>query len=192
MDGIEELVGVPGGGERSGLRLAVADDTGDQQVRVVECGAVGMGEGVAQFAALVDGTGRLRCDVAGHAAGEGELSEQQLHARLVPADVGVRLRVTALQPGVGEDGRTAVPGTPDTQRVGAARGDHAVEVGVHEVEPRRGAPVTEEPGFDVLGDEWAGQQRIGHQVDLADGQIVGGAPVRVERGDLFVGRAGRR
>lgn len=57
MHGIEELVGVPRTGERSGLRLAVTDDAGDQQVRVVECGAVCVGQGVAQFAALVDGAG---------------------------------------------------------------------------------------------------------------------------------------
>jgi hypothetical protein len=39
VDGIEELVGVPTGGERAGLGFAVADDDGDDEVRVVECGA---------------------------------------------------------------------------------------------------------------------------------------------------------
>ncbi|CAM5598775.1 hypothetical protein SCYAM73S_07694 [Streptomyces cyaneofuscatus] len=79
MDGVEELVGVPGRGERPSLRLAVADHAGDEEVRVVEGGAVGVGEGVAEFAALVDGAGGLRGDVAGHAAGEGELLEQPSH-----------------------------------------------------------------------------------------------------------------
>ena len=39
---VDELVRVPAGGERPGLRLAVADDAGDEQVRVVEGRAVGV------------------------------------------------------------------------------------------------------------------------------------------------------
>ena len=41
---VEELVAVPAGGERPGLRLAVADDAGDDQVRVVERGPVGVAQ----------------------------------------------------------------------------------------------------------------------------------------------------
>ena len=36
VDGIEELVRVPTGGQRPGFRLAVADDAGDEQIGVVE------------------------------------------------------------------------------------------------------------------------------------------------------------
>ena len=42
VPGIEELVGVPGGGQRPGLGLPVAHHAGDQQIRVVEGGAVGV------------------------------------------------------------------------------------------------------------------------------------------------------
>ena len=51
---VEELVAVPAGGERPGFRFAVADDAGDDQVRVVERGPVGVAQGVAEFAAFVD------------------------------------------------------------------------------------------------------------------------------------------
>ena len=54
---VEELVGVPAGGERSGLGLAVADDAADEEVGVVECGAVGVDERVAELASLVDRPG---------------------------------------------------------------------------------------------------------------------------------------
>ena len=131
---VEELVGVPGGGERSGLGLAVADHAGDQQLRVVERGAVGVREGVAELSALVDGAGRLRCDMAGHSAGERELPEEPLHAGRVPADVRVRLRVAALQPGVGEHGGTSVARTPDAQGGQVAGLDDPVEMGVDQVE----------------------------------------------------------
>ncbi len=135
VDGVEELVGVPGAGERAGLRLAVADHAGDQQARVVEGGAVGVGEGVAEFAALVDRAGDLRGDVAGHAAGERELPHQQLHARRVPGRVRVLLGVAALQPGVGQHGGPAVARAPDAQGVQTAVLDDAVEVCVDQVQP---------------------------------------------------------
>lgn len=80
VDRVEELVGVPGGGERSRLGLAVTDDAGDEEARVVEGGSVGVREGVAEFTALVDRAGRLRGHMARHAAGEGELPEQLRHA----------------------------------------------------------------------------------------------------------------
>lgn len=150
VDRVEELVRMPGRGERSGLRLAVADDAGDQQTGVVEGGSIGVGECVSQLPALVNGPRRLRCHMARHAAGEGELPEQCAHARSVPRDAGVGLGVGALKPGVGEDGGAAVARTPDAQGVEGTLLDHAVQVGVDEVQTGRCAPVAEQPRFDVL------------------------------------------
>ena len=56
---IEELVAVPAGCEGSGLRLAVADDTGDDQVRVVERRPIGVAQGVPKLAPLVNAARRL-------------------------------------------------------------------------------------------------------------------------------------
>ena len=82
--GVEELVAVPAGSQGTGLRLAIADDARDDQIRVVERRAVGVGQGVAELAAFMDGAGSFRRGVAGDAAGEGELREQPLQARLRP------------------------------------------------------------------------------------------------------------
>src|SRR5262249_30807262 len=105
---VEKLVGVPRGSQRAGLGFAVADYAGDYQVRVVERGAVRVGEGVAELAALVDGAGRLGCDVAGHATGEREPGEEPFHPGRVPADRRVHLAVAAFQPGVGDQAGAAV------------------------------------------------------------------------------------
>jgi len=72
---VQELVGMPTRCERSGLGLAVSDDAGDEQVGVVEGGAVGVCEGVAELSALVDRAGRLRRGVARDSARERELPE---------------------------------------------------------------------------------------------------------------------
>jgi hypothetical protein len=42
--GVQELVGVPGRGQGTGLGFTVADDTGDHQVRVVQRCAVRVAE----------------------------------------------------------------------------------------------------------------------------------------------------
>ena len=80
---VQEVDALPRTGERPGLRLAVADDAGDDEVGVVERGAERVHQRVAELAALVDGAGRRHADVARDAAGRRELPEQSLHARTV-------------------------------------------------------------------------------------------------------------
>ena len=83
VDRIEKLVRMPTGGERAGLRFAIADDARDEQVGIIERRPVGVRQRIAQLAAFVNRAGRLRRDVARDAAGEGELLEQPLHPVLV-------------------------------------------------------------------------------------------------------------
>jgi len=48
-----------------------------------------------------------------------------------------------------------------------------VEMHVDKILPRRSPPMASRRGFNVLATERLGQQRIRHQVNLADGQVVG-------------------
>ena len=75
-DRVEQLVGLPCGRQRSRFRLAVADDAGDDQIGIVERRSEGMAERVAQLTALVNRPRSRRRDMAGDAAGKGELLEQ--------------------------------------------------------------------------------------------------------------------
>ena len=178
--GIEELVRVPSGGRRPGLCLTVAHHTGDHQVGIVECGPEGMAQRVAELTALVDGPRGLRAAVTGDAAGEGELAKQPSHALTVARDVGIALAVGAFEPGVGHDGRPPVTWTADEDGAEIQRLDAPAQVGVDEVEPGAGPPVTQQPWLDVLGDEGPPQQRVVHEVDLAGGEVVGSPEVGVE------------
>ena len=49
-----ELIGMPARCLTSSLRLAVADDTGHDQIRIIESGSIGVREGVAELAAFVN------------------------------------------------------------------------------------------------------------------------------------------
>ncbi len=182
--GVDELVRVPARGQRPGLRLAVAHDAQREQVGVVEHRPVGVHERIAQLAALVDRPGRLRRDMRRDAAGVGELAEQPAQALGVRPDLRIDLAVGPLQVGVGDERRAAVPRPGDEHRGQVARADRAVHVRVQQVEARCRAPVAEQPGLDVVDGQRLAQQRVVAQVDLADRDVVGGAPVRVDQPQL--------
>src|SRR4029453_1016919 len=135
--------------------------------------------------ALVDRARRLRRDVAGDAAREGELPEELSQPLLVEPAVRGELRVRPLEVGVGDDARSAVSRPRDVDRTEVAVADRAVQVRVDEVEPRRGAEVPEQPRLHVLRPERLAKQRVFEQVDLANGQVVRGAPVGVEQTKLL-------
>ena len=88
---------MPRRGERPGLRLAVADDAGDDQIGVVERHAVGMREAVAKLAAFVDRAWRFWRDVTADVSRKGELLEELLHPFRVLALVRIDLGVRALE-----------------------------------------------------------------------------------------------
>ncbi len=73
---VQEFVRMPARGQRARLGLAVADDTGNVQMRIVVCGSVSVEERVAELAPLVDRARHLRCDVARDTSRERELAEE--------------------------------------------------------------------------------------------------------------------
>jgi hypothetical protein len=184
---VEELVRVPARRERPGLGLAVADDAGDDELGVVEGGAEGVHQRVAELAALVDRAGHLRRRVAQDPAREGELAEELPQPVLAGADLGVALRPRPLEVRVGDDGGAAVAGAGDVERLEVARADRAVQVRPDQVQPGDGAEVAEQPRLHVVGPERLAQQRVREQVDLPHGEVVGGAPPRVEQPQLLAG-----
>ena len=185
--GVDEFVELPGSCERAGLCFAVADDAGCDEVWVIGHGAEGVGEGVAQLAALVDGTRGLGRNMGGDAAGERELLEELLHAFLVAGDVGVNLLIAAVQPILSDHGVSAVAGAGDIYHIKVIFFDNSVEVSVDKVLTGHGAPVADDLFLDALFGERFLQQRIVKQIKLAGGEIIGRAPICVQRGQLLLG-----
>ena len=67
---VEEFVGMPTRGARTGFGFAIAHDAAGDEIGIIENRAVRVQNGVAEFAAFVNGAGRFRGGVAGNAAGE--------------------------------------------------------------------------------------------------------------------------
>ncbi len=185
-DRAQKDVGQPAGRQRPGFGLAVADHTRDDQIGVVERGAIGVHQRVPEFPALVDRAGHLGGDVARNPAREGKLAEQLRHARLIAAHRGVQLAVGALEPRVRHDRRAAVARAGHEHHVKVAGDDGPVQMCPQQVQARTGSPVAQQARLDVLGPQTAGEQRVGHQVDLAHRQVVRGPPPGVQRGYVGV------
>ena len=85
----------------------------------------------------------------------------------------------------GRDERgAAVAGPGEVDHLLARVADEARGVRVDEGQAGAGAPVAEEAGLDVVREELAAQERVVLEVDLADGQVVVGAPPGVHGGGV--------
>ena len=184
---IEEFVGMPGSGERPGFRLTIADNATGDQVRVVENGPVCMKQRVAELTAFMDGSRRIRRNVAGNAARKRELLEQPAHALAVLRNILVILAVAAFQPGIGHHARAPMTGAGDEDHVEVVQPDHPVHMDVNEVQTWRRPPVTEQARLDVRQAERHLEQRIVEQVNLADRQVIGSAPPGVHALEFVTG-----
>ena len=183
---VQEFVGMPTCRQRPGLGFAVADHAGHDQIGIVEGGTICVREAVAEFAAFMDRTRSLRRDVAWNAAGERELGEEALHALFVAGDVGIHLAVGAFEISVCDQTRPAMAWAGDIDHVQVVLFDHPIQMDVNEIQAWRCSPVTQEPRLDVLLAQRLLEQWIVVEIDLADREVVGGPPVRVQQCLLFV------
>ena len=159
-NGIQKLVGVPGSSQRAGLRLAVTHHAGSDEVGVVHHGAEGVGQRVAQFAPVIDGTGGFGGGGTGDAAGEGELLEELLHALRILADVGIDLTVRAVQVVLSDNSIAAMTGSGDIDHIEIIFDNGSIEMGIDKVLPRTGAPVAHNGALQVLGAQGLPEQGV--------------------------------
>src|SRR5664279_5710568 len=92
-DRVEKLVGLPCGSQGARFRFTVADDAGDNQIGIVECGPESMTERVSQLAAFVNGPRRRRCNMAGNPTRKRELLKQLFQPNFVLADIRINLAI---------------------------------------------------------------------------------------------------
>src|SRR5512135_228537 len=168
---------MPRCGKGAGLGLAVADHAGSNKIGIVKDSPERMGERIPEFSSFIDGPGRLRGSMTRNAAGERELLEELLHALGIPGYVGIKFAVRTFQICVGYHAGTSMTGAADEYDIEVMSLDHAVKVHVDEVEPRCGAPVSQQPGFYVLQLQGLLEQRIVIEIDLSDRKVVCRTPV---------------
>ena len=70
--GIKKFVAMPGGCGRAGLRFSIADDTGNDQVRIIHSCAKGGCQGITQLSAFMNGAWDTGIEVTGKPARPGK------------------------------------------------------------------------------------------------------------------------
>ena len=136
---------MPRGGKGTSLRLAITHHAANEEVRVVECGAVRVGQRIAELATLADRSWCLGRGVTRNAPWKRELPKQPTHPFLVLPYVGVELAIGALEVGVGHDTGTTMARASDIDRIQIPGPDDAVHMRVQEVQTWSSSPVTQQP-----------------------------------------------
>jgi hypothetical protein len=74
---------VPGCRQRPGLCFTIANNTGGDEIGIIEHGAISMRQRIAQLSAFMDRARSIRSGVAWYAAGKGELLEKPAYSGLI-------------------------------------------------------------------------------------------------------------
>src|ERR1700680_261666 len=106
--GIQKFVGMPTGGQRACFRFAVTHHAADQQIWIVECGAVRVRNGVSELAAFVDRTWSFWSDMAGNSTRKRKLLEQPSESVFRLRNAGIKFAVSPFQISVGDQAGTPV------------------------------------------------------------------------------------
>jgi hypothetical protein len=159
---------MPRGCQRSGFSLAISDDAGDDEIRIIEYRPERMAERIAEFAALVDRARALRRCVAGNSSWKRKLNEELPKPGLILADVGIDLTVSALEVSVANHGRPAVPRPGDVNHVQVIFLDDAIQVDVDEILPGGRTPVSQQHVLHIRERQRPLQQRIVVKINLPD------------------------
>ena len=118
------------------------------------------------------------------------MGKQAFHALFIRRNAWVHLTIGPFEVGVRDESGTTVSGAGDVDHVEVVLFDQPVQVNVDEVQTRCRSPVAEQARFDVLLCERLLQQRVVIEVDLTDGEVVGGPPIRIHHCAFFVRQCG--
>src|ERR1700688_469880 len=130
---VQKLVGMPTGGQRACFRFAITHHAADQQIWIVECGAVRVRNGVAELAAFVDGTWSFGSDMAGNSTRERKLLEQPPESVFRLRNAGIKLAVGAFQISVGNQPGTSVSRACNIDDVKIVLLDEPIQVYIDEI-----------------------------------------------------------
>src|SRR5258708_13891650 len=71
--GIQEFVRMPTCRQWSGFGFAISNNAAYEQIRIIECSAISVRDGIAEFAAFANRARRFRTDAAGNSTGNRKL-----------------------------------------------------------------------------------------------------------------------
>jgi hypothetical protein len=105
---------------------------------------------------------------------------QTAKAGFILADVGINFAVSAFKICIADDGGPAMPGAGNVNHVEVVFFNDPVQVRINEILPGRRAPMSEQHVLHIRECQRSLQQRVVVEIDLSNGQVIGGSPVGVD------------
>jgi len=176
-NGIQKARSFPRSFQWPGLSFSISNNGYCYEIRIVEHRAEGMHQDVTELSSFMD-RARCRCAyVTRNAARCRELPKEARETLHISGNGRIDFSVGTLEVDVRNDGGPAVPRSSEINDVGISLRDQSVEVHIDEAQPRRRTPMSKQPRLYVSCLERLTEKWVVPEIDLADGQIVGGLPV---------------
>src|SRR5580704_5695409 len=128
--------------------------------------------------------------VAPNSARERKLREELFQTLPVLGLVRINLGISALQVGVGEDGRSTMTWPSQEKYVEIVLFNQPVQMDIDQAHAGVRAPVTEQSKLCVFGLQWLFEERIIPQIDHAKTEVETRSPVSIHLSQLLT-REGR-
>src|SRR6266516_5653836 len=139
---IKKLVAMPGGSGRSGLRLAIADDAGHNQIGIIHGSAKGGRQRIAQFSSFVNGSWNTRIEVTWKSAGPGKAAHKFFNPDAIERQVWIEFTECSFYIKVCQVCGSSMPRTRDQKQINVVALDEMIEVSIDQVDARAGPPVS--------------------------------------------------
>src|SRR5262245_13309063 len=105
--GVQKLVGMPAGGQRSRLALAVANHAAGDQVGIVKDRAVSVDERISEFSTFMNRAWCFRGGMTWDSSRKRKLLEEPSHALFILANARIDLAIGALKVRIRHHARSA-------------------------------------------------------------------------------------
>src|SRR5271157_561133 len=145
---------MPGSRQRPGLRLAISNDSSNDQLGIVESGATRVGQHIPKFTALMNRAWRFGSAVAPDASGKRKLLEELAQPFEVLTLVGIHVRVRSFEITGAQNAGCTVSRAGKKDHIEVVFLDQPVEVNIDKRQSRTRSPMPEQPVLDVLRPQW--------------------------------------
>src|SRR5258708_783275 len=162
------------------LCLSIANNTGNNQVRIIHHGTKGGSQCIAQFTTFMNGAGNTRGEVTGKATRPGETLDETFQPGLIMRQLWIKPPQRAFKVQIGQVSGCSMSRSGDQKHIQVMLIDETVEMCIDHVNARTCSPVTKQTIFHLFACQRIFQKHIALKVNLSCSEIIGGALVADE------------
>src|SRR5258708_23777007 len=157
------------------LGLSIANNTGNNQVRIIHRGTKGGSQRIAQFTTFMNGTRNTRVEMTGKATRPGEALDKTFQPGLIMGQLLIKPLQRAFKVQIGQVSGSSMSRSGDQKHIQVMLIDETVKVCIDHVDARACSPVTKQTIFHMFACQRIFQKHIALKVNLSRSEIISGA-----------------